>query len=296
MKFNYIYALLLACVYSGTAQAQFESYFGESQTSWKLANTFVTPETGSIDSLAYTGDTLYEGKLYKRFELWSYVVPYNLEPGSIWYQGGEYFDSSMRVLMRESSGADSLFRVSYYDDGFPPEAEQLISVMGLELGDNFMGMPVLSITTDDEGRKVIDVDTGFYTQRLVEGLGPLVFFQESTWSAVLCQLKDEELNYLTDDEDYAPFCLGNPLSSAPASLDDLGWRAFPNPFAEALHIALPHSMSGSYTLYDVLGKVHLAGSLDAQSVALSTQHLPKGMYLLHVRQGQQAAVRKLVKD
>ena len=279
----------------GIASAQYTSYFGESHTTWKLSNTFVTPETGSIDSLGYTGDTLVAGHTYKRYTLWSYVVPYDFEPGSVWYQGDEYFDEGMRVLLRESS--DSLFMAIYFDDGFPAEPEQVVCAMGLEQGDTFQGMPVIATSTDAEGRKVIDIDMGFFTQRFVEGVGPLVFFQNNDWSAMVCQFKDDELNYLTTNETLEPFCQGNPLSTTHGAMSKASARAYPNPCPGTLHLELPDVGYRAYTLYDALGKAVGEGSIHGRlRYTVAMDHLPKGMYYLKLLHPEGAEVLKVVKD
>jgi hypothetical protein len=295
-KFMSEIALMVLLISGTDTFAQYQSYFGEEQTSWKLKNTFITPETGSIDSLAYVSDTLYLGHTYKRYGLWSYVVSADLDPNSIWYQGGDYFIADIQVWLRESSGADSLFMVLQYGNNLAPDPPELICVMGLDLGDNFMGMPVINVDTDAAGRKVIDIDMGFYTERFVEGVGPLGFFSPNDWSEIICQVKDDEVNYLTDDEIYAPFCLGNPLSASALTASIPVLSAFPNPFDGQLN--LEHSLAGegTYTLYDLLGRVVMQGWLTPKSLRLSTAHLPKGIYLLKADAGQWQAVLKLVKS
>lgn len=274
--------------------AQFQSFFGEDETHWKLSSTFVSPETFSVDSLAFAGDTAIDGLTYARYDLYAYFVDAGLDPESVWNEF-EYGFSGRTVYLRESSGADTLFlgEFEFSDDEFTVKP---VCVMNIDQGDDFLGNPVISNFTDEEGRKVVLADLGFYTLRMTEGVGPDNFFQNNDLSELICQYKDGTLNYLTSDEEKAQFCVGNPLSAAEGNpvLSDV--RLFPNPAGAYLWFESSTFRPLSYAVFDISGRQVTGGAVGRDLGEIRVADLTAGMYLLRLSDGKGALTLKWVKQ
>ena len=267
---------------------QYQSFFGEETTRWNLKNSIFTEEGGSIDSLAYLGDTLFAENSYRRYARWSYAASFDPEeeppPSMIFELSNEEF------WLRESADA-SLFYIGTYTAGGDPEIT-LSCNMDLEEGQTFQGISVTEVYTDSEGRKVVSLQGGAI--EFIEGVGPVPFIIDNALSGIICQTKDDELNYLTPEEEYTAFCPIDTLSVNVTDIERTDFELFPNPATVNTTIQSRIAAPGTYTLYDLLGNVVLRGNALADRTELSVAHLPKGMYLLRYEAEEESAVKKLV--
>jgi CubicO group peptidase (beta-lactamase class C family) len=68
---------------------------------------------------------------------------------------------------------------------------------------------------------------------------------------------------------------------------------YPNPFHASLHIKAAHG--ASWKLTGITGNTLLFGHLSADLHQVDVQHVPAGVYFLHIEQDGQRSVQKLVK-
>ena len=75
-------------------------------------------------------------------------------------------------------------------------------------------------------------------------------------------------------------------------------RVFPNPAGGFLNIELLDNLteSANLTITDVSGKVYLTGHFFVKKYQQNIQSLPKGMYILNIRQGTQISTTKFYKN
>lgn len=277
-----------------SASAQFQSFFGQEDTHWKLFGTFTSPETSSVDSLAFEGDTVIDGHAYARYDLYMYTVDAMFDPESVW-NAFEYTFTERTLYLRESPGADTLFlgEFEFSDDEFLVKP---ICVMNIDQGDTFLGNPVISSFIDSEGRKVVLADMGFYTLRMTEGVGPDRFFQNNDLSQIICQFKDGMINYLTSDAEKAQFCADNPLSAADGTSAAHDVKLFPNPARSFLRFDSSVFRPISFAVFDLSGKQVMGGGQGNAFTEIYIGDLPEGMYLLRLDDGTQAVNLKWVKQ
>jgi len=267
---------------------QYQSFFGTESTRWNLKNSIFTEEGGSIDSLAYIGDTLYADNVYSRYERWSYAASF--DPDEEPPVDTEFESSENEFWLRESTDA-SMFYIGTFETGGTPEIH-LACNMDLETGQSFQGISVTSVSTDAEGRKVVSLQDGAI--EFVEGVGPIPFLIDNALSGIICQVKDDEISYLTPEEEYTSFCRNEPLTVDVDNTSQAEFRIYPNPAAANVVIETRGAASGAYTLHDLLGTAVLRGNINGNRTELSVTHLPKGMYLLRLETGGVSAVKKLV--
>lgn len=76
------------------------------------------------------------------------------------------------------------------------------------------------------------------------------------------------------------------------------FRVFPNPAGNFLNIELLNDLTerAELTISDVNGKVHLTGHFSIKKYQQNIQSLPKGMYILNIRQGTQISSTKFYKN
>lgn len=290
------YALLPAalCFSCMSTSAQFQSFFGQEETYWKLFGTFTSPETSSVDSLAFEGNTVLAGHTYARYDLYTYTVDAMLDPESVW-NDFEYTFSGRTLYLRESPGADTLFlgEFEFSEDEFLVKP---ICIMNIDQGDTFLGNPVISTSVDSEGRKVVLADMGFYTLRMTEGVGPDRFFQNNDLSRLICQFKDGTINYLTSDAEKAQFCPENPLSAAEGISGAHDVKLFPNPAQSFLRFESSTFRPISFAVFDLSGKQVRRDGQGNAFTDIYIGDLPEGMYLLRLEDGTQVLNLKWVKQ
>lgn len=267
---------------------QYQSFFGTESTRWNLKNSIFTEEGGSIDSLAYLGDTLFAEDSYRRYARWSYAASFDPEEEAPTSTIFELSDEEF--WLRESADA-SLFYVGTYTAGADPEIS-LSCNMDLQEGQTFEGISVTEVYTDSEGRKVVSLQGGAI--EFIEGVGPVPFIIDNALSGIICQTKDGTLSYLTPEEEYTVFC---PIDTLSVNVDNASFaefRIYPNPATVSVMIETPDDTSGAYTLYDLLGTVVLRGNTFSDRTELSVSHLSKGLYLLRYEAAGESTVKKLV--
>ena len=76
------------------------------------------------------------------------------------------------------------------------------------------------------------------------------------------------------------------------------FRVFPNPAGDFLNIELLNEWTekSELTISDVSGKVYLKGHFLVKKYQQNIQSLPKGMYIINIRQGTQISSTKFYKN
>lgn len=69
---------------------------------------------------------------------------------------------------------------------------------------------------------------------------------------------------------------------------------YPNPAKASLYIK--GAAKGSYSLADATGRIQLSGSIITDEQAVNIQHLPHGLYLMHIKTDAGAQTVKIVKE
>ena len=121
---------------------------------------------------------------------------------------------------------------------------------------------------------------------------PLCYCHEHFWSLVCFSGKDLSLDYS-----------GNISGVKDCETVDVGERRrtparlFPNPFAEVLSIELEETDLWQVAIYDLLGRQIYSRQEFTQSLTISAENLPEGIYLVVVRSadGQVREVAKVLK-
>ncbi|MCB0619766.1 MAG: T9SS type A sorting domain-containing protein [Saprospiraceae bacterium] len=211
---------------------------------------------------------------------------------------------------------DSLKRVYYLGQQIPNyhycfdqnyEEELLLYDFGLEEGDSiqfstplpsyFYKVHVDTIEIGGHFRRRITFESHFF--EWIEGIGdihwlfmPLCYCHEHCWSLVCFSGKDLSLDYS-----------GNISGVKDCETVDVGERRrtparlFPNPFAEVLSIELEETDLWQVAIYDLLGRQIYSRQEFTQSLTISAENLPEGIYLVVVRSadGQVREVAKVLK-
>ena len=63
------------------------------------------------------------------------------------------------------------------------------------------------------------------------------------------------------------------------------FRLSPNPGNDYLEISLPNAVRGTFALYDIRGRLLLEETF-SQQLRIATGHLPSGIYVYRLRDGQ----------
>lgn len=259
-----------------TASAQYDSYFGETSTSWKTLNTFVTLESGSLDSIAYWGQASENGFLYRIFKIYS--VESSLDGEAILSDG---FQESGFVWLRQSDDHAILY-IDFGTESAPEGNEQMVCNMNLELGDIFMAQEVIAVGTDSEGRKQIVLESGSGQNTMLEGVGATFFFAQSEFQALLCQTKDGMTSYTIDDNSLSPYCLGIPVSSSDHASYTSSVLVYPNPAQNELKIEIDGALCEHYIISNALGIEVKYGMVNKANSSIDLSELTAGAYFLEV--------------
>ncbi len=95
-------------------------------------------------------------------------------------------------------------------------------------------------------------------------------------------------------EDDTPFDCSQLTATEDIDKETFGLHVFPNPAHDILHLHIESPMPAEVILYDALGKMVESFSGVRQSISISTEYLPKGVYLLIVRNEKFSVDRKVI--
>lgn len=270
-----------------TAQAQYDSFFGENSTSWITANLFPTLEYGSIDSLAYAGDVVLNDTTYHLFDI--FFVEATLNEGIL--IGDSYYHLNEYAWMRESDDHSKLY-FNYGTINAPYPGEQIAADLNLEVGDMFQSLTVVGVGVDPQGRKLISLSNGFETGWILEGVGSSGFAALFGWTKLICQKKDGTNTFAIENSLLSNYCEGIPLSlGAEPSINDI-LEIYPNPATNSLSINMIEPRVSSFAIYNSMGVEVLEEQLRGINATIDISSLAQGLYLFQLA-GSRGALRFL---
>lgn len=306
--------LVAAGGFGQQANAQYQSFFGDSITTYNLAGECV-----SYDPFALGGSFMYyptvnradtvriDGKLYYRSD---YNCGWNEPPSCI----------------REDTTTGQIFRY-YSHNGY--SAEICVCDMSLSVGDTFRVSwdPWVSSTivadsiTYINGRKVIyfhQTELGIYAIYYCDLYNPTLNGQESTLPimfiegigptygplgpdvvsymgcVLLCMYKDGEFVFALDEENLG--CEQEPLGKVEDD-QDLEWRVFPNPCHRYLNIRFDEMAQSNGLLYvtNMAGCVVFSQKVCNREVRIDVRALSAGIYTVTYMAAGTKKSKKIVK-
>lgn len=231
------------------AQVEYESFFGEETTSYKVVQL---SGGDRVDSLSYVADALFEGHVYKIFDRW-YTSNSPIDP----LYGAWAFHSD-QIWLRESEDHSKLYMG--YKFGFIPEVfffDESEADLNMEIGDSLNYKVVESIYYNDDGKKVIEFNNGL---KFIEGVGANVFTHSLGWYAqILCKFKDDEQVWNSVGTFHVESFCEMIITSLPEKKKEISKISFsPNPASRLVHININEPfLSGDLTLeiYDITGRL-----------------------------------------
>ncbi len=274
---------LILLIFTGCsfgAKAQYQSFFGETSTSWTaVGGAFNTNEW--TDSAAYEKDTLIAGMSYQKISRWR-AYPDNLYVHDLFF--------------REDTTVGKLWRRFH-----PDSTDELIVDLSLNVGGQFIN-PInnTTILTVDSvyyvnSRKHVRLNTQFNLIRFefIEGVGPNVGPLYSTGLILLCQYKDSILNYVLNIPQYPGICNVHSLTSVDELLY-LGMSVYPNPTRGLVKIETRQKQKGlKVYLHDPIGRQLLESDcLAGGRCEIDLSQFSPGILLLTIRNRSNVIVRQ----
>ena len=288
--------LMAAGTFTNRAHAQYQSFFGDSITTYNLAGDCV-----NYDPFALGGAFMYyptvnrtdtvriDDKLYYRSD---YIYD--------WYVG-----HALRSCVREDTTTGQLFWLYRYNDY---SVEVCMCDMSLSVGDTFRvfepfyppPMDVPTIVADSitymNGKKIIYFrrvgDQQIYfcdwgTENslpimFIEGIGPTYGpLGWDPWSlsgcVLLCMYKDGEFVFALDEENLG--CMQAPVAKVEEN-HDREWTVFPNPCHRYLNIRFDEMPQDNGLLYvtNMAGCVVFSKKMGNREMRIDVRNLAAGIY------------------
>ena len=307
--------LVVAGGFGQQAKAQYQSFFGDSITTYNLAGECV-----SYDPFALGGSFMYyptvnradtvriDGKLYYRSD---YNCGWDEPPSCI----------------REDTTTGQIFRY-YSHNGY--SAEICVCDMSLSVGDTFRvawdpwcsNTIVADSITYMNGKKVIHFRRIGYAEyaeiyycdivtdygdlvsfdlpiMFIEGIGPTYGpLGPDPWSwrgcVLLCMYKDGEFVFALDEENLG--CEQEPLAKVEEN-QDLEWTVFPNPCHRYLNIRFDEKVQSNGLLYvtNMAGCVVFSQKVCNREVRIDVRALSAGIYTVTYMSAGTKKSKKIVK-
>ncbi len=302
--------LVAAGGFSQQAKAQYQSFFGDSITTYNLAGECV-----SYDPLALDGAFMYyptvnradtiriDDKLYFRSSYnWDTnpsCVREDTTTGQLfWYFSHNGYTAEICMCDMSLSVGDT-FRVSWDPWVSKPIVADSITYMNGKKVIHFRRIDCAEIyycdLFNDYGDPVIiDLPIMF-----IEGIGPTYgLFGPDRWSyqgcVLLCMYKDGEFVFALDEENLG--CEQWPRAKVEESRD-LQWTAFPNPCHRYLNIRFDEMPQSDGLLYvtDMAGCVVFSQKACNKDVRIDVRDLSAGIYTVTYMAAGSKITKKIVK-
>lgn len=291
MKRNLAFILLLFAIFR--LDAQYQSIFGTTQTSW---NVFDGTRSYYTDSFYVVKDTIVDSQAYKLI---------NQAPATAMSPGGPAF------FLKEDSNSGKVWYRSLTQD-----SNILIMDLNLQLGDSFdfniWPYPKVDSVYIKNGKKHVRFgpkqfsSTTIYKHlEFIEGTGPNYGITPNSEALLLCMRKDNTRTYeypvplpgwFRRINDCAYYMIRE-------STEELGnnFRAatYPNPIQDKLFINISNYSNSAITLklINITGQVVYLTSFTGNNFEVNIQNLPAGIYLCQLAHNNEVAYNgKLVKE
>jgi len=226
---------------------------------------------------------------------------YALSENGRFYRSTNAGDTWASIMISNGPGANYLYGASVW----PSTRNENIIFIG---GSGYSNPPVyksvdggLTFTPMSDGLpstmvfRIVGTPNDEYLFAATE-LGPYVFIPtENRWFYLADEAAPDQTYWSVD---YIPemntarfstygrgvwdFKITTPLSVKNAKLNVI-WNIFPNPAKESIRIQQPNlstQTKGTYTVYDVSGKLHLRGNFASNDFLIHVEGLPSGLYFM----------------
>jgi hypothetical protein len=77
---------------------------------------------------------------------------------------------------------------------------------------------------------------------------------------------------------------------------DDGWRVYPNPATNHITLEAPELSPTKYQIFSADGRMILSGEFDHKTQTLNTSHLPVGIYIIKLQQGEKMGIQKILRQ
>lgn len=302
MKTNYLKIVLglFFIINLNSANAQYQSIFGSTQTSW---NNYTSEFAGDfMDSLVVCCDTVINNKNYKVVDDYKFCFGC---PSPLY--------SSKVLFLREDTTIGKAWQITPYDT----INEKLIMDLSLTLTDSFEVFTNQFYDVDSvyvkNGKKHIrlvgPLYTIFYDEKytMIEGVGTnigvgLEFFYGGPGNSLylLCSYKNDTTEYQNTHPMYSSYCFLLTNTGINDNDNKLNINVFPNPSINELTIEYIGKISNNLKieLYNTNGKLEFTKEFNQLSqTIINTQHFPAGSYFIVIKNKQEViATQKWVKQ
>lgn len=268
-RFTIIFAL---CITTLAGHSQYESAFGDSVTSWNVADGYI--DGIATDTITTIGDTVINNLNYKKL---------------MWQEA--YNTSAKYFYLREDTTEGKIWYLA--DTSI---AEVLVSDLTLEEGDifqypSFYGpeqTEVDSVFFEDGVKHVrlYYITFNFIALEFIEGSvsngGPIWFPMDDTIGALLlCQHKDDVQTYQREEFPYEDMCNVLDVGTDRVNAEN-SYLLFPNPAKSNFHVKLPSGIDeiGGLFISDVTGKIVQEVENYKSGESINIDALYTGTYLI----------------
>lgn len=278
-KLKYIIPLFTLIVLSTTLSAQYQSIFGNQQTSWYMHSWGITPEFIECmpDSswVVYGQDTTIQGKVFKPLLRRDFnqqntysggYVSEDTTSGKVWYTTG----GTIHEIMDMSLSVNDTF---YFDYGSLGTVSTTVDSVYYLNARKIIELDYKEGITSNNGSKQVK-----YT--MIEGVGVnvrAVFFDQGN-SILIKHYKDSSVNYLAPSD--SVFYCDTLTSLAERKNKVAAFEVFPNPVRETANILLKELNAEKLELIDLSGR--LVKSFSVKEKALNFSDVSNGVYFIRV--------------
>jgi hypothetical protein len=280
-KMKLLFSVLVLCALSNISHAQYQSMFGENQTSWNILHEQLFGDY--VDSLSVIADTTINDSIWKKL---SYYTTFNTQP--------EQMNVFGYVKEDTTSGKAWYFSTADF-------TKRLIMDLSLTLTDSFQLINI-------GGSAYYQVDSIYYVSTkkyirlnfplfysanqekftMIEGTGTNIGirYTESAWPGLnpylLCQQKDFLPEYLNVSPDWMGAC--SITTSNPNEITDFKFSFYPNPAQNEIRIESDEGLhSFNVEILDLTGKILLnILSYEKNKRSIDVSQLNEGMYILRI--------------
>ena len=268
--------------YTIPAIGQYQSMFGEGETYWKCRTMELS---GNIaDSTVYVFDTIISDIQYKK------VLHY-------YFTGNPFSTPSILYFKEDNTKGKVSFRTQN------DTTHYLVYNLSLSVGDYYHGRTIDSIYTEFNLKHIRFVDTvansGGEQFVMIEGVGTN---EGLLWDAdqlsglypyLLCQHKDEELNFINDHPVHGGLCSPSTVDVDEYNLSS-SIKLFPNPAKDYVHIESSYSVDYWSLLNNQGIEVGNSKTQSQKDLTINLKGQRSGLYFVKIKLGQEIVVKKLL--
>lgn len=258
----------------------------------------------SINQYRITGDTVIDGKIYKKLTKSGYLVDQNYQ-----YTFYSEYAGAFRQEINNK-------KVYYYPPYSYPQADTLLYDFNLEMGDslplsylypiNFCDAVVDtidSVMVGDSYRKRFHLSTNetppWGQTWLIEGIGTThglfggICAGWEGWQDLTCFIQDDSISYPTPSNSDCDLI----TSIAESGNHQNSIHIYPNPAIASLTIEIPLLQKNTYiSILNLNGEVLIQSGITDQLTHIDITGLQRGIFFVRLTDDQHVEVQKLIKE